>query len=318
MTLLDERDIRPMLAETSEPFNSPRHYFEPKWDGLRCIAYVHEGRIEFQNRNLVKVTSSYPELNKINHDVRSSAAILDGEVVILDNGLPSFELLQNRFGVHDPIQARLLANKAPATYIAFDLLHLNGKDLVNEPLSDRKRRLARIVKESPHLLLSQYIAEDGKSYFRNAVRLGFEGVMAKKIDSTYQIGVRSGDWLKVKHVKTLDCIVAGYTRGQGGRGTTFGALVLAAFDDKRRIIHLGNVGTGFTDRELGMMMKILKPLKTKTKTILGEVKASSSVTWVKPQLVAEVGYMMLTKDRKLRFPRFVRLRPDGNPKDCVL
>lgn len=318
MTLLDERGIRPMLAETSEPFNSPEHYFEPKWDGLRCIAYVHNGKVEFQNRNLATVTSSYPELSRVDRNVRSGAAILDGEIVILENGLPSFELLQNRFGVYDHMQAKLLANKAPATYIAFDLLHLNGKDLIDQPLSDRKRKLSHLIKEGPHIILSQYVAEEGRSYFRHAVRLGFEGVIAKKIDSTYQIGVRSRDWLKVKHVKTMDCVVAGFTRGEGGRAATFGALVLAALDRNGRMIHLGNVGTGFTDRDLSRMMKILKPLKRRTQTIPGEVKAPSPVTWVKPQLVAEIGYMMLTKDRKLRFPRFVRLRLDGNPKDCVL
>lgn len=318
MTLMDERSIRPMLAETSEPFNSPHHYFEPKWDGLRCIAFIQNGKVELQNRNLTAVTTAYPELNNVHRNVRAPAAILDGEIVILDNGLPSFELLQNRFGVYEPLQAKLLAGKAPATFIAFDLLHLNGKDIVNQPLSDRKKKLSSLIKEGPHMILSQYVSEKGKPYFRHAVRLGFEGIMAKKIDSTYQIGVRNIDWLKIKHVKTMDCVIAGYTRGEGGRATTYGALVLAAYDKKGKLVHLGNVGTGFKDVDLQRMMQILKPLKTNKRTILGEVKAPSPITWVKPGLVAEVGYMNLTRDRKLRFPRFIRLRLDGNPADCLL
>jgi DNA ligase D-like protein (predicted ligase) len=264
------------------------------------------------------VTNSYPELKGISSNIKSDASVLDGEVVILENGLPSFESLQNRFGVNDPIQAKRQASKMPVTYIAFDLLHLDGQDLIDQPLLIRRRKLARLIKDGPHILLSQYISEKGKSYFRNAVHLGFEGIMAKKTDSTYQIGARSRDWLKIKHVKTLDCIVAGFTRGEGDRSAAFGALVLAAYDRKKNLVHLGNVGTGFTDTDLNRMTKILRSLVMKTKTIHGDVKAPSPITWVKPKLVAEVGYMAMTKDTKLRFPRFVRLRLDGNVEDCVL
>lgn len=318
MTLLDERHIIPMLAETSDPFDSADYYFEPKWDGLRCIAYVRNGEVELQNRNLAMITKSYPELGEIDRNIASSAAILDGEIVILENGLPSFETLQNRFGVDNPLQVKVLSRKLPTTYIGFDLLHLNGKDLVDRPLSYRREKLVRIIEDGPHILLSQYVPEKGKSYFNRAVQLGFEGAMAKKTDSTYQMGTRSRDWLKIKEVKTLDCIIAGYTRGTGGRSSTFGALVLAAYDRKKSLIHLGNVGTGFTDASLKRMMKILKPRETKAKTVPGEVKAPTPIRWVKPELVAEIGYMKMTKDRKLRFPRFIRLRFDGNPSDSTI
>jgi bifunctional non-homologous end joining protein LigD len=318
LTLLDDRNIRPMLAETSDPFDSADHYFEPKWDGMRCIAYFLDHKLELQNRNLVNVTKSYPELEGIPRNITSKAAIVDGEIVVLEKGLPSFDALQNRFGVTDPVQIRSLSRRVPVTYIAFDLLHLNGKDLVDLPLSNRREKLERIVKEGPHLLLSRYVREQGKSYFNKALELGFEGAMAKKSDSHYQVGIRSEDWLKLKQVKTLDCIIAGYTFGTGGRSTTFGALVLAAYDTKGRLTHLGNVGTGFTDENLKRLMRILKPLQTKTKTVPGEVKAPAPICWVKPKLVAEVGFMKMTRERKLRFPRFVRLRLDGNPSDCRL
>ena len=319
MTLLDERGIRPMLAETADhPFDSPDHYFEPKWDGMRCLAYIRDRNVELQNRNLTIVTKSYPEIHTIHENIKSNAAILDGEIVVLKGGLPSFEQLQGRFGVDDPVQVRVLSKKIPVTYIAFDLLHLNGKDLVKRPLSDRREELARIIEDSPHILLSEFVGEQGKAYFKRALQLGFEGVMAKRANSEYQIGVRSGDWLKLKRVRTIDCVIVGYTRGTGGRATTFGALVLAAYDRKNRLTHIGNVGTGLTDSEIERMMKILIALGTKSKPIDGEAKALTPIRWVKPKLVAEVGYMKLTTDHKLRLPRFIRLRLDGNPEDCKL
>jgi DNA ligase D-like protein (predicted ligase) len=307
-----------MLAQTADPFDSKDHYFEPKWDGMRCIAYLRDHTVALQNRNLANVTKSYPELETIPNNIKSDMAILDGEIVVLENGLPNFELLQNRFGVDDPIQVRMLSRKIPATYITFDLLHLNGKDLVNRSLTDRRRKLAGIIADGPHVLLSQYVPEKGRAYFENALKLGFEGVMAKKADSTYQMGTRSEDWLKLKQVKTIDAIVAGYTLGTGSRSSTFGALVLAAYDVKGNLSHLGNVGTGFSDAGLKKVMKLLKPLETRNKTLPGEVRAPATIKWVKPELVIEVGYMNMTKDRKLRLPRLVRLRFDKKPSECLV
>ncbi|MGA3109057.1 MAG: non-homologous end-joining DNA ligase [Candidatus Bathyarchaeia archaeon] len=318
MTLLDERKIRPMLAQTADPFDSEQHVFEPKWDGMRCIAYVKDQKVELQNRNLKTVTKSYPELETIASNVKTHRAILDGEIVVLDKGLPSFELLQYRFGANDPIQIRMLSRKTPTTYIVFDILHLNGRDLINSPLTERRQKLAKLIANGPHMLLSQYIPAHGRSYFHNALKLGFEGAMAKKADSVYQIGTRSEDWLKLKQVKTLDCIVAGYTVGGGSRSSTFGALVLVAYERNGNLIHLGNVGTGFSDATILRLVKLLKPLHTKTKTVPGEVKAPAPIKWVKPQLVVEVGYMNMTRDRKLRLPRFERFRFDKISSECVL
>ena len=318
MTLMDERNIQPMLAQTTEPFDSDRHYFEPKWDGMRCIAYLKSGTLELQNRNLKNITRSYPELKAITGQVKSSSAILDGEIVVLERGLPSFDLLQSRFGVDDPIQVRRLSSKIPTTYIAFDLLHLNGKDLVNRPLSQRKEQLASAIINSPHLLLTQYVTGGGRAYFQSALRLGLEGAMAKLSESTYQIGARSEDWLKLKKVRTMDCIIAGYSLGTGLRASTFGALVLAGYTRGGDLSHLGNVGTGFTDDMIIRIMKLLKPLRVKSKTLSGEVKAPAPITWVKPKLVIEVGFMNKTREAKLRLPRFQRLRFDKLASDCVI
>jgi bifunctional non-homologous end joining protein LigD len=307
-----------MLAETSEPFDSPDFYFEPKWDGMRCIAYIQDHKMELQNRNLTLVTKAYPELESIPNSIATKTAVLDGEIVVLEKGLPSFEDLQKRFGVQDPLQIKMLSKKAPATFIVFDILHLDGKDIVEKPLSFRRDKLASLVEDGPHLLLSQYVTVKGRAYFKRALALGFEGVMAKKSDSPYQVATRSRDWLKVKHVKTLDCLVAGYTKGTGGRSSTFGALVLGAYNRKNRLVHLGNVGTGFSDLNLEKIRKILKPHESKTPTIIGEVKAPSPITWVEPSLVAEIGYMNITKDTNLRMPRFIRFRPDIATSECTI
>jgi DNA ligase D-like protein (predicted ligase) len=305
-----------MLAQTSDPFDSKDHFFEPKWDGMRCIAYVGEGRLELQNRNLANVTKSYPELAAITSNVKSKNIILDGEIVLLDKGLPSFDLLQSRFGVDDPTQAKRLSTTLPTTYVAFDLLHLNGTDLINRPLSERRKKMEALISDGPHILVSQYITENGRAYFKNALKLGFEGAMAKRVDSQYLPGIRSENWLKLKLIKTIDAIVTGYTVGRGGRSTSFGALVLAAYDRKGNLTHLGNVGTGFTDRGLQKIMDLLKPLEKRSRTICGEVKANAPVKWVKPKLVVEVGYTNLTRDHKLRMPRLMRLRFDKKPSEC--
>jgi bifunctional non-homologous end joining protein LigD len=285
---------------------------------MRCIAYLNAGKLDLQNRNLNDVTNSYPELKSIADNVKSKSVILDGEIVVLDKGLPSFDLLQNRFGVNEPIQVRRLASKIPTTYIAFDLLHVNGTDLISRPLEERREKLTGIVTDSPHLLLSQTVRGSGRAYFRNALKLGFEGAVAKEAESAYQIGVRSENWLKLKQVKTMDCVIAGYTAGTGSRGSTFGALVLAAYGKRGDLKHLGNVGTGFNDATLTRMMTLLKPLQTKSKTVPGEVKALAPIEWVKPQLVAEVGYMNMTREGKMRLPRFLRLRFDKAPSECLL
>ncbi|HZD12266.1 MAG TPA: hypothetical protein VE177_01945, partial [Candidatus Binatus sp.] len=153
MTLFDQRPIRPMLSTPGEPFDSDEYLFEPKWDGLRAILYVQNGRLEIQNRNLRDVTQGFPELQQLSGTLDAKAVILDGEIVVLNKkGLPSFQFLQPRFGVTDTREAKTLAKTTPSTYVAFDLLHLNGKDVINHPVEERKRLLKSILTDGPYLL----------------------------------------------------------------------------------------------------------------------------------------------------------------------
>jgi bifunctional non-homologous end joining protein LigD len=319
LTLFDERPIRPMLAKTGEAFDDENYFFEPKWDGLRAILFFQEGRIELQNRNLRDATGSYPELQKISDRIRAKTAIMDGEVVVLrEDGVPDFGRLQSRFGVDDQKRVGVLAKTTPVTYVAFDLLHVNGQDVITRPLVERKKRLNLIVKEGPYLLYGEHINAEGTRFFKEATSRGFEGVIAKESQSQYVPGLRTDYWVKTKKIETVDCVVVGFSEGERARAPTFGSLILAAYDENGKLRHIGNVGGGFSDTVLEDLREKLSRIVTKTATVEGSVDSPTSVTWVKPRLVVEVAYMTVTADGRLRFPRFQRLRADKNPMECKL
>ncbi len=319
MTLFDERPIHPMLAKTGEAFDDEHYFFEPKWDGLRAILFFHAGRIELQNRNLRDATPSYPELQKVSDRIRGKTVIMDGEVVVLrGDGVPDFGRLQARFGVDDLKRVGVLAKTTPVTYVAFDLLHVNGQDIIARPLVERKKRLKAMVKEGPYLLYGDHIEAEGIRFFREATSRGFEGVIGKESGSQYVPGLRTDYWIKTKKVDTTDCVVVGFSRGENARSPTFGSLILAAYDEDGKLRHIGNVGGGFSNKTLEDLRKKLSRIVTKTATVEGSVDSPTPVTWVKPRLVVEVAYMTVTADGRLRFPRFKRLRTDKDPMDCKL
>ena len=319
MTLFHERPIRPMMAKTGDPFDSDNYFFELKWDGLRVLMFLQNGKLELQNRNLRDVTASYPEIQTVTKRVRAKKAIIDGEVVVLSKkGTPDFGKLQNRFGIEDPKRVETARRANPVTYVAFDLLHLNGKDIIKNQLDVRKSTLHDLIEEGPHLLYGDHIERNGLQYYSEALKLGFEGVIAKEKHSPYLIGVRSSFWTKSKGSQTLDAIVVGYTQGEGMRKATFGSLVMAMYDDKRKLVHVGNVGGGFDDKSLLEIKPMLDKLVVKKPIIAGPIEAPSPITWVRPGIVAEILYANITSDRKLRFPRFRTLRLDKRPEESRL
>ncbi len=319
MTLFDERPIRPMMAKPGEPFDSEDFIFEPKWDGLRAILFKNGNRIELQNRNLKDVTAGYPELQSLATNIRAKNAIIDGEAVILNKkGLPDFGKMQNRFGINDPKQAEVLGKTLPVTYVAFDLLHLNGKDLISRPLEERKSHLKTVLREGPHLIFGDHIEREGRKFYDGASKKGFEGVIAKRRDSFYFPGVRADSWIKIKGVRTMDCIVVGFTRGEGSRASSFGALVVAVYGRDRSLVHVGNVGGGFNNKSLEEITPKAYRLARKKPVIEGPVDAPSPITWVQPRIVCEVKYGSMTHENKLRFPRFSRIRTDKSPEECRL
>lgn len=317
MTLWHERPIRPMFAQTGDPFDSKDYFFEPKWDGLRTILFMNQGKIELQNRNLRDVTLGFPEIQTIKKDISAKTAIIDGEIVVLnENGKPDFQRLQNRFGLIEPKRIDSASKIHPTTLAAFDILHLDGKDLLNAPLEHRKENLLKIIREGPHLFYTDYIEKSGISYSREAQKLGLEGTIAKDRNSPYMPGIRSGLWIKVKGIRSIDCIVIGYTPGTGQRQSSFGSLVLAVYNKQDELEYVGNVGGGFSDEMLETIKPRLKRLSRKTPVLNQSIEPYAQVTWVKPTLVVEVKFMSITSDKRLRFPRFYRLRPDKSPIEC--
>lgn len=305
--------INPMLARSADPFSDPDWIFEIKWDGTRAICYIDE-TVHFINRRHADITHRYPEFSSISHIVQADSCILDGEIVVLREGIPSYRDLQKRDHSEDPFKISLLSHSLPAQYVIFDILRLNGEDMMREHLLTRKKTLRSVLTPSSQIMLSPYVEEKGESYFTATVQAGFEGIMAKKKGSVYEPGVRSDSWLKIKKTHTLDCVIGGFTEGEGVREETFGALLLGV---NYPLEYIGKVGTGFTQADLEHLSTVLTPLERKQSPFTTRVNVKK-VHYVDPVYVCEVKYVELTHDNRLRAPVFLRLRSDKNPEECTL
>jgi DNA ligase D-like protein (predicted ligase)/DNA ligase D-like protein (predicted 3'-phosphoesterase) len=304
----------PMLARPAErPFDDPSWVFEVKWDGIRAIAYVGE-TLSVRSRNDQELLGKFPELEELKS--LTEDAVLDGEIVVMRDGSPDFRAAARRNKLTNPSEIDEARAASPATYIVFDIMEKDGVNLIDRPLQKRLEILKAAVKQGRYVALSAPIKEHGVDYYEAAVRRGLEGVVAKRLSSTYQPGARSSDWLKVKRVKSCDCVVFGYTPGEGGRADTFGALLLGLYDEGRPV-YVGRVGTGFTDLDLRGIRNTLDGLRTDTKWFM-DLDIPEGSTWVKPRLVAQVGYQEATRDLRLRAPRFLGFRDDKPPELCNL
>jgi len=198
----------------------------------------------------------------------------------------------------------------------FDILEKDGKPLTSLPLIERKKILNSSLKEGTHVLLSDFIEGKGEAYYQLILEKGLEGVVAKKKDSPYEEGLRTGAWLKIKLLKTCDCVIFGYTRGRQSREKTFGALLLGVYDREGKPVYLGKVGSGFSQSVIGVLMDKFEKIKTVATPFKSEV--GDVVTWLEPKLVCEVLYQVVTHDMKLRMARFQRLREDKSPDECKI
>ncbi len=304
-----------MLALSSPPIDSEDYLYELKWDGTRCIAFVEEGRVRLQNRRLLDITRRYPEFRDLPASLRASSAILDGEIVVLEGGRPDFRKLQEREHVEDPFRVEILSRILPATYVVFDLLSIDGKDLMKMPLVERRRILEGLFPLGENVILSE-VYPRGKALYKEALSLGFEGIMAKRKDSPYLPGVRSSYWLKVKGVMDVDAVVCGYLEGEGERRGLFGSLVLGLFH-KGRLVHIGQVGTGFDARDMEVIQRRLKRLATGSCPFEVEPRLKRRVFWCRPEMVVRVSFQEWTVDGKLRAPSFKGIRDDKGPEECL-
>jgi bifunctional non-homologous end joining protein LigD len=308
------RSVQPMLATLAEhPPSGSDWLFEVKWDGVRALCFVEDGDLRIYSRNQKRCDQQYPELSVLPRFLKASSAILDGEIAVLDEtGRARFSLIQPRIGVGDPNSVAHLARSAPVTLFLFDVLYLDGYDLRGVALEERKRLLAEVVTPTDRMRISDHFAAKGVEMLEAARALGVEGILAKRRDSKYEPR-RSRDWVKVKVVITGDFVIGGFTHGERDY---FSSLVLGLYE-RGRLVHVGQVGTGFNDKTLKEIYARIEPLITKKSPFAGSVKALRDVTWVKPEVVAEIKYLEVTPDGLLRAPVFMNLRTDKEPQECV-
>lgn len=298
--------IPAMLAkETDAAFDDANWLYEIKWDGYRAIAVVKDGEVELYSRNGNSFISTYPVIVDALKNLKVNA-VLDGEIVVLDEeGNPSFQKLQHYAE----------NTQYPIVYYVFDLLEAGGKKLYDLPLMERKTQLQNLLKADDVIKYSDHVIERGEDFFKAIEEKNLEGVMAKKMDSLYYPGKRTNEWLKIKHHKTEEVIIAGFTAPRGGR-KYFGALVLGMMKEGK-LTYVGHTGSGFNDQLLKNLSAKLQPLIREASPFNERVKTNMPVTWVEPKYVAELKFTEWTNDGKMRHPIFLRLREDKKVKHVV-
>src|SRR5262245_9854035 len=313
--------LSPMLAEGGwEAFDDPAWWFEPKMDGIRCLAEMATGETVLRSRTGRDVTPQYPEIHMIHELVDQVNAVIDGEIVAFDaDGRISFETLQQRMNLANPRQIERMRHQIPVTFVAFDLLWLDGRDTTGLALEERRELLTYVVEQDDRLQLTAYVEGEGTALVEAAKQRALEGVVAKRKGSTYTPGRRSDTWRKIKIRDTQDCVILGFTPGQGGRGATFGAVLVGAYADGR-LRWVGQAGSGFTDRMLETLLERLQPLIRDTPpTDDPELARVKGAVFVEPRVVCEIEYTEITKGtKKMRAPVFKGVRDDKLPEDCVL
>jgi len=307
--------LEPELATlTSDRFSDPAWIYERKFDGERCLAFRDGNQLRLMTRNQQLVTGTYPEIAEALRGQHAADFVVDGEVVAFERDQTSFSRLQRRLGVRDPAPA--LRAEVPVYIYLFDVLWADGRDVRAEPLLARKQVLADLLAFGGPLRFAEHVDTDGEAYYRQACQLGWEGVIAKRGDAPYRAG-RSRDWLKFKCLNGQEFVIGGYTDPQRSR-VGFGALLLGYYDAEGRLRYAGKVGTGFTRPVLTSLHATLaadEQPASPFEPVRGLPR--SGVHWVRPALVAQVGFSEWTPDGELRHPRFQGLRDDKEPADVV-
>jgi DNA ligase D-like protein (predicted ligase) len=306
--------LDPELATlTQERFSDPAWIYERKLDGERCLAFRAGQQVRLMTRNQKEDTSTYPEIAGALAAQQADSFIVDGEIVAFEDGQTKFARLQQRLGVRHPGPA-LLA-EVPAYYYIFDVLWADDRDTRPLPLRERKRLLRDLLTFDDPLRYTEHRDTEGEAYYREACAKGWEGVIAKRADAPYRPG-RTRDWLKFKCESGQEFVIGGFTDPRGSR-TGFGALLLGYYDQDRKLVYAGKVGTGFNQRTLDSLYAALAALERDQPPFDRGRLPRSGVHWVEPRLVGQVGFSEWTTDGQLRHPRFQGLRDDKDPREVV-
>jgi bifunctional non-homologous end joining protein LigD len=306
--------IAPMLARTGElPKDDRKWAYEIKWDGVRGIAYVEGGRLRMEARSGRDITPRYPELRELGRALAGVDAVLDGEVVAFDaDGRPSFQNLQGRMHLTSEPAVRRLSQSDPVHYVIFDLLWLDGRSLCGLPYTERREKLVELSLNGPTWRTPANHVGDGAAMLEASRAQGLEGIIAKRLDSTYTPGRRTPSWVKVKNVRRTDVVIGGWLPGEGRRSGRLGALLVGYYEDGD-LKYAGRVGTGFGEAELNRLGALLADLAQPDSPFVGR-QPPREAKFVRPVLVASVGYGEWTQAKTLRHPRYLGLRDDIDPE----
>jgi bifunctional non-homologous end joining protein LigD len=319
-------ELAPMMATLrDEAFDDPKWIFEPKWDGIRALAVCQHDETMLLSRNHRDITKSYPELAKMHDRVVAIDAILDGEIVALEGKRPSFERLQSRINLHNERDIAKAMHDIPITFIAFDVLYVDGKSVTSKPVEERKELLSELVVQSERVQVSPYLEESGTTLFETASEMRLEGIVGKKLGGTYRPGRRAKDWVKIKAIHSADLVVGGWTPGEGSRSKSFGAILVGVYEGED-LRFVGSVGSGFSEKLLADICPKLEEIEiddcpfvddpTNTRSSAFS-KIIHSPRWTEPRLVSRVEFRELTSAGRLRAPTFKGMRDDGDVTECT-
>ncbi|MEZ0076196.1 non-homologous end-joining DNA ligase [Planotetraspora sp. GP83] len=310
----------PMLAQPGTmPEPDEWYAHEMKWDGVRALAYIEGGRLRLISRNAKDITAAYPETLGLARAVGGHDLVLDGEIVAFDErGRPSFEALQPRMHQRHEVKIAQLMTTVPVTFLLFDVLHVNAASSIAMPYTARRGLLEQLVERGAHWDVPPYYRDGGAHALAESRRLGFEGVVAKRLTSPYRPGRRSPDWVKVKNFRTQEVVVGGWKPGEGRRRGVIGSLLVGVYD-QGRFRYAGSVGTGFTQATLRDLAERLAPLERDTPPYdEGPPREEArGAHWVEPVLVGEVQYAEWTGEHRLRHPSWRGIREDKDPEEVT-
>ncbi|MGI6541885.1 MAG: non-homologous end-joining DNA ligase [Limnochordia bacterium] len=310
------RFVPPMLAAAGDFFSSEEHLYEVKWDGIRCLVRCDGQGVCLMSRNARDITAAFPDLTTVEHQVNGMDWIMDGELIVLDSqGIPRFDLVCRRNLMTNRQRIGHAAQIHPAVLIVFDLLYLNGENLLHLPLEIRRRTLEQALSPNARVQLSPAMIGADSRFHQAVVRQGMEGTVIKDLQSAYHAGKRTEHWTKVRHVLQSDCVICGFIpKG----AAAFQSLLLGQYNAVGQLVYVGHVGTGFTSRLQTRLCELLNRLKQNEPAVTISPADGKKAHWVKPVLVCAIEHLCWTGDHKLRHPVFCGLRQDKSPQECVL